>query len=300
MIVVTGATGHLGRLVVTGLLERGIPADSVVAAVRSPEKAADLAELGVRVRRADYDRPETLKEAFAGASKVLLISSSEVGRRMPQHQAVIDAATSAGVGLLAYTGALGGPKADFQLAAEHRATEQAILDSGLPHTFLRNGWYNENYSGNLAPVLAGGAVVASSGDGRIASAARLDYAEAAAAVLAGEGHENRAYELSGDTAWNMAEYATLVADLSGKQIAFRDLPPEEYKGILVGAGTPEPFADILVDVDAAISRGLLATTTGDLSRLIGRPTTPIADSVAAALRERASQAEQQNQQNQQK
>ncbi|MFF8655374.1 SDR family oxidoreductase [Streptomyces huasconensis] len=283
-IVVTGATGNLGRLVIEGLLAAGVPAAEVAAVVRDKGKAADLAERGVELRIADYSAPETLRGAFAAGDRVLLISGSEVGQRVPQHRAVIDAAREAGVALLAYTGILGGPDADFDLAAEHKVTERLILDSGLPYTFLRNGWYHENYTEHLAPVLGHGAVVASAGEGRVASAARADYAAAAVAVLTGEGHEGKAYELSGDVAWSMTEYAAEVARQSGKDIAYTNVPAEQHLAILTGAGVPEPMAAILVDVDAAIARGRLAGTSGDLARLIGRSTTPLADAVSAALR----------------
>jgi NAD(P)H dehydrogenase (quinone) len=282
-IVVTGATGHLGRLVIDGLLEK-VPADRITAVVRDADKAAGLAARGVTLKVADYSRPETLRGAFAAGDKVLLISGSEIGQRIPQHQAVIDAAKAAGVALLAYTSVLGGPAADFTLADEHRATERAVTGSGLPYVLLRNGWYNENYTENLAPVLEHGAVVAAAGEGRVASAARADYAAAAVAVLTGEGHENTAYELSGDTAWSFAEYAAEVARQSGKEITYRAASPEEVQGALTGAGLPEPLAAILADVDAAIGRGRLAATPGDLSRLTGRPTTPVADSIAMALK----------------
>ncbi|MFI6145488.1 SDR family oxidoreductase [Streptomyces sp. NPDC051109] len=281
-IVVTGATGALGRLVVEELLSE-VPAERVAVVVRSEEKAADLAARGVEVRVADYDAPETLAGAFRSGDRVLLISGNEVGRRVPQHLAVIEAARAAGVAQLAYTGILGGPEADFDLADEHKVTEQAILDSGLPHTFLRNGWYHENYTGHLGTVLEHGAVVGSAGAGRIASAARADYAAAAAAVLTGEGHLNQVYELSGDSAWSLAEYAAEVAAQTGKEVAYSEVPAETHLSILTGAGVPEGFAAILVDVDAAISRGRLAHTGGDLSRLIGRPTTPVADAIASAL-----------------
>ncbi|MCX4447491.1 SDR family oxidoreductase [Streptomyces sp. NBC_01789] len=281
-IVVTGATGALGRLVVEHLLTT-VPADRVAAVVRDKEKAAGLAARGVELRIADYDRPETLAGAFRSGDRVLLISGNAVGSRIPQHTAVIDAAKAAGVAQLAYTGILGGPDADFTLADEHRATEQLILDSGLPYTFLRNGWYTENQTENLAPVLAHGAVVGSAGEGRIAYASRDDYAAAAAAVLTGEGHLNRAYELSGDTALSYADYAAVVAKVTGKEIAHKDVPAAVHQEILTGAGVPEFFAAILVDVDQAVRRGRLAGTSGDLSRLIGRPTTPVADTVAAAV-----------------
>ncbi|MFD8988541.1 SDR family oxidoreductase [Streptomyces goshikiensis] len=281
-IVVTGATGALGRLVVEELLGR-VPADRLAVAVRNKEKAADLAERGIDVRIADYDDAESLAGAFRAGDRVLLISGSEVGRRVPQHTAVIEAAKSAGVAQLAYTGILGGPEADFELAAEHKVTEQAILDSGLPYTFLRNGWYHENYTGNLGTVLEHGAVVGSAGAGRVASAARADYAAAAAVVLTGEGHLGRVYELSGDTAWSLAEYAAEVAAQAGRAVEYTEVPAEAHLSILTGAGLPEGFAALLVDVDAAISRGRLAATGGDLSRLIGRPTTPVSEAIAGAL-----------------
>nr|WP_095871189.1 SDR family oxidoreductase [Streptomyces sp. TLI_235] len=282
MIVVTGATGQLGRLIVEGLLER-VPAQDLAVAVRSPEKAATWAARGVEVREADYSRPETLDGAFRAGETVLLVSGSEVGSRVPQHTAVIDAAVSAGVSRLVYTGVLGGDEATFDLAAEHRATEAAILASGLPYTLLRNGWYTENYTAGAAGAVERGSVVGSSGDGRIATASRADYAAAAVAVLTGAGHENRAYELSGDTSWNLAEYAAELAAQSGRPVAYLDVAPQEHLDALVGAGLPAGFAAVLVDVDAAIRRGELDRDRGVLSTLIGRPTTPLADTVKAAL-----------------
>ncbi|MFE2425657.1 SDR family oxidoreductase [Streptomyces sp. NPDC059373] len=282
-IVVTGATGQLGRLVIDELLVK-VPADQVAAVVRDEAKATDIADRGVELRVADYSDPGTLAGAFQVGDVVLLISGSEVGRRVAQHTAVINAAKDAGVARLAYTGVLGGPAADFALAAEHKVTEQAILDSGLPYTFLRNGWYTENYTAQI-PVHLEHGVVGSAGGGKVGSATREDFAAAAAAVLAGEGHENTAYELSGDEAWTLAEYAAELSKQSGKEVAYADVPAEALKGILLGAGLPEQFADILVDVDVSgISRGLLAGGSGDLSRLIGRPTTPLADTIAAALK----------------
>ncbi|MFI9329602.1 SDR family oxidoreductase [Kitasatospora sp. NPDC052868] len=280
MYVVTGATGQLGRLVVEGLLAK-VPASEVAVAVRSAGKAADLTDRGVSVRVVDYDRPESLADAFAAGDRVLLISGSEVGRRIPQHRAVVDAARAAGVALLAYTSAPGA--ATFRLADEHKETEAAIRESGVPFALLRNGWYTENYLGDAAGTAARGAVIGSAGQGRVASAPRRDYADAAVAVLLGEGHENRVYELSGDAAWSLAELAAELAEVSGKSVEHRDVTPAEHREVLVGAGLPEGFAEILVDVDAGIARGELAGTPGDLARLIGRPTTPLAESVRAAL-----------------
>ncbi|WP_328583176.1 SDR family oxidoreductase [Streptomyces sp. NBC_00370] len=282
-VVVTGATGHLGKLVIASLLDSGVPAAGIAAVARSKEKAAEFEARGVEVRIADYDDPQSLAAAFRPGDRVVLISGSEVGRRVPQHGAVVDAAKAAGVAQLAYTGALGGPEADFALADEHKVTEQLILDSGLPYTFLRNGWYSEVYTENLAPVLASGEVVTNAGDGRVSSAARADYAAAVAAVLTGEGHLNTVYELSGDSAWSFDEYAAELSRQTGSTIVHRSVSEAEHTAIFVGIGLPQPFAEILAGVDTAISRGLIAGTSGDLARLIGRPTTPLADSIAAAL-----------------
>ncbi|WP_262063706.1 NAD(P)H-binding protein [Streptomyces sp. STR69] len=281
-IVVTGATGHLGRHVVEQLLEK-VPADQITAVVRTPEKAADFAERGVKIAVADYNTPETFDSVFAAGDKVLLISGNEFDKgRVEQHKVVIAAAKAAGVALLAYTSAPGTLTA--ALADDHHGTEEALLASGLPYTLLRNGWYNENYTEQLAPVLEHNAVVAAAGDGRISSASRADYAAAAVAVLTGEGHENKTYELGGDEAWSLAEYAAELSRQTGKEIAYNNVPGEVLIGILTGAGLPEPFAAILAGVDASIEKGELVIATGDLSRLSGRPTTPITESIALALK----------------
>ncbi|MEU9784353.1 SDR family oxidoreductase [Streptomyces phaeochromogenes] len=281
-IVVTGATGHLGRFVIEGLLEK-VPADQITAVVRSEEKAAGFAARGVKLAIADYNAPETFDGVFSAGDKVLLISGNEFDKgRVGQHQVVLDAAKAAGVALLAYTSAPGSLSA--ALADDHRGTEAAILESGVTYALLRNGWYHENYTENLAPVLEHGAVVQAAGEGRISAASRADYAAAAVAVLTGEGHENKTYELGGDTAFGFAEYAAELSMQTGKEIAYNAVPGEVYEGILTGAGLPAPFASILVGVDASIEKGELVVTTGDLSRLTGRPTTPIAESIAAALK----------------
>ncbi|WP_405449239.1 SDR family oxidoreductase [Streptomyces achromogenes] len=281
-IVVTGATGHLGRHVVAQLLEK-VPAERITAVVRDAAKGADLAARGVRLAVADYNAPETLDGLFAAGDKVLLISGSEVDKdRVAQHTAVIDAAKAAGVALLAYTSAPGTLTA--ALADDHRATEQVLRASGLPYTLLRNGWYHENYTEHLAPVLEHGAVVQAAGDGRVSSAARADYAAAAVAVLTGEGHENATYELGGDEAWSFAEYAAELSRQTGREIAYRPVSVADLTGILTGAGLPAPLAGILAGVDASIAEGELVVSSGDLSRLIGRPTTPLAEAVTAALK----------------
>ncbi|MGW2823325.1 NAD(P)H-binding protein [Streptomyces sp. NPDC001443] len=281
-IVVTGATGHLGRHVVEQLLEK-VPAEQITAVVRDEAKGADLAARGVRLAVADYNAPETFDGLFAAGDKVLLISGNEFDKgRVRQHQVVIDAAAAAGVALLAYTSAPGSLTA--ALADDHRATEEVLLASGLPYVLLRNGWYHENYTENLAPVLAHSAVVQAAGEGRLTSASRADYAAAAVAVLTGEGHENTTYELGGDEPWGFAEYAAELSRQTGKEIGYTPVSVEAFSEILAGAGLPGPFVAILAGVDASIEKGELAVTSGDLSRLIGRPTTPLAEAVAAALK----------------
>ncbi|MET7649822.1 MULTISPECIES: SDR family oxidoreductase [unclassified Streptomyces] len=281
-IVVTGATGNLGRHVVEQLLEK-VPAEQITAVVRDEAKAADFAARGVKLAVADYNAPETFGSLFASGDKVLLISGNEFDKGRPaQHQVVIDAAKAAGVALLAYTSAPGPLSA--ALADDHRATEKALLASGLPYALLRNGWYHENYTEQLAPVLEHNAVVTAAGEGRVSSASRADYAAAAVAVLTGEGHENKTYELGGDEAWSFAEYAAELSKQTGKEIAYNSVPGEVLTGILTGAGLPEGFATILVGVDASIEKGELVVSSGDLSRLAGRPTTPLAEAIAAALK----------------
>ncbi|MGW0334437.1 SDR family oxidoreductase [Streptomyces sp. NPDC003011] len=281
-IVVTGATGHLGRHVVEQLLEK-VPADQITAVVRNAEKAADFAARGVRIALADYNAPASFDGLFAADDKVLLVSGNEFDKgRVQQHKAVIGAAAAAGVALLAYTSAPGSLSA--ALADDHRGTEEALVASGVPFTLLRNGWYHENYTENLAPVLEHGTVVAAAGEGRVSSAARADYAAAAVAVLTGEGHENKTYELGGDQAWSFAEYAAELSRLTGREITYSAVSPDALIGILTGAGLPEPFAAILAGVDASIEKGELVVSTGDLSRLAGRPTTPFSEAIAAALK----------------
>ena len=282
MIIVTGATGQLGRLVIASLLKT-TPAAQIVAAVRDVAKAADLAAQGVQVRRADYNDAASLDSAFAGATKVLLISSSEVGRRVPQHRAVIDAAVRAKVGLLAYTSVLRADTSQLGLAAEHRETEALIRASGLAYSLLRNGWYVENYTAGLGGALEHGALAGAAGEGRIAAAARADYAEAAAAVLSSAGPVEQVYELAGDTAFTLADLAAELSRQSGKQVPFHNLPQEEYRAMLIGVGLPAPAADLIADSDAAAAKGALDDGGRALSKLIGRPTITLADAVKAAL-----------------
>ncbi len=282
MIVVTGATGQLGRLVIAALIKK-VPASSIVAAVRNVEKASDIAALGVQVRHADYNQPPMWDDALRGADKVLLISSSEVGQRAKQHRAVIDAARRAGVKLLAYTSVLRADTSPLGLAAEHRETEALIRASGIPFTLLRNGWYTENYTTSISNILAHGAVYGCAGEGRIASATRADYAEAAAAVLTAENQAGRVYELAGDTAYTLAELAAEISRQSGKNVGYVNLPEAEYKKVLVKAGLPEVVAALLADSDTGVSKGALFDDGHQLSKLINRPTTSLAAAVAAVM-----------------
>lgn len=282
-IVVTGATGKLGRHVIEGLLKH-VAASDVIAAVRDPQKAADLAARGVVVRHADYTAPDTLDAAFAGAEKLLLISSNEVGQRAVQHRAVIATAVSAGVGTIAYTSILRADTSTLALAAEHLATELAIRASSLNFTFLRNGWYFENHTENVKAAVQHGAIVGTAGDGKFASASRADYAAAAVAVLTSPGHDNAVYELAGDSAFTLTELASEVSRQAGKPVAYNNLPPEQYRAVLEGLGIPPGFVAILVDSDLGAAHGELDSSSRDLQRLIGRPTTTLGAAVAAGLK----------------
>ena len=282
MIVITGASGQLGRLVIQSLL-RKVPANQIAAVVRNPSRATDLAALGVHVRPGDYNQPESLDAAFQGASKLLFISSSEVGQRVAQHRNVVAAAQRAGVALVAYTSLLKADTSPLALAGEHLETEALLRDSGLPTVLLRNGWYTENYLASVAPALQHGAFIGSAGEGRIASAARADYAEAAAAVLTQPGQAGKVYELSGDTSYTLTELAAEISRQSGKVVPYVNLPESDFKGALLGAGLPEGLAALLADSDAGAAKGGLFDDSHTLGQLIGRPTTALAPLVEAAL-----------------
>ena len=282
MIAVTGATGHLGRLVIAALLKK-VPASGIIAAVRNVEKAGDIAGLGVQVRRADYNQPSLWDDALKGADKVLLISSSEVGQRAKQHRSVIDAAKRAGMKLLAYTSVLRADTSPLGLAVEHKETEASIRASGIPFALLRNSWYTENYTTSISNALARGAVYGCAGEGRIAAATRADYAEAAAVVMTAENQAGRVYELAGDTAFTLAELAAEISRQSGKKIGYVNLSEAEYKNALVKAGLPEVVAALLADSDTGVSKGALFDDSHQLSKLINRPTTSLAAAVSAAM-----------------
>ncbi len=283
MYSVTGASGQLGRLVIDALLRTVAPSE-VIALVRNPSKLADLAARGVVVRAFDYDAPATLVPALAGVDRLLLISSSEVGSREAQHGAVIAAAATAGVGYIAYTSILHADANPMNLAIEHRATEAAIAASGLPHAFLRNGWYTENYVMSVAPAIEHGALIGSAGDGRVSSASREDYADAAAAVLVDGSVETRIFELAGDDAYTLTDFAAAIGDISGRPVIYKDLPQDDYRGVLEGAGLPAPIADMLAESDAKAAQGSLFDDGRALSTLIGRPTTPWRTTLAAAIK----------------
>lgn len=281
-IVVTGATGQLGRQVIKALLERNVPAAHIVAAGRSIDKLNDFAEQGVVVRAIDYSDAASVAAALNGARRVLLISGSEVGQRVEQHRTVIEAAKAEGVELLAYTSIANADTTSMKLAGEHQATEAILRESGVPFVLLRNGWYLENYTDQLPGTLAQGAIAGSAGDGKVSGAARADYAHAAAAVLTAEGQAGRVYELGGDEAFTMAELAAEISAATGKDISYNNMPAEDYAGLLTSVGVPEAFAEILADSDLGIARGDLLVSTGDLQRLIGRTTTSLTDAVRSA------------------
>ena len=282
MIAITGASGQLGRLVIAELL-KSVPANKLVAVARNPGKAADLAALGVQVRRGDYTLPDTLADALAGVDKLLLISSSEIGQRVAQHANAIAAAKSAGVQLLAYTSILHADSTPLGLVDEHRQTEALLAQSGLPFVLLRNGWYTENYAASIPAALQYGVLLGSAGEGRIASAARADYAAAAAAVLLSQGQAGKVYELAGDASYTLSDFAAEIAKQSGKPVAYQDMPPADFAAALKHAGLPEGLADLLADSDAGASRGGLFDDSRTLSTLIGRPTTPMPEVIRKAL-----------------
>jgi NAD(P)H dehydrogenase (quinone) len=278
-IAITGATGQLGRLVVEAVKTRA-PASELVALVRSPSKAADL---GVAIREADYDRPDTLDRALEGIDTLLLISAPQVGDRVAQHQNVIDSARRARVGRIAYTSALHADRSRLDVAPDHRETEAAIEASGLSYTILRHGWYTENYVGTIQGAVAGGALLGSARDGRISSATRADYAEADAVAVTGDGHDGQIYELAGDEAWTFTDLAAEISRQVGREIPYRDLPPAEYASILRSVGIPDGLARAIAGWDVAAAEGQLFDDSRQLSTLIGRPTTPLAAVVASAL-----------------
>ncbi|MEQ1291538.1 SDR family oxidoreductase [Acinetobacter johnsonii] len=281
-IAITGATGQLGNLVIEQLLQL-TTAQNIVALVRNVNKAEHFKAQGIELREFDYDRPETLVPALLGIDKLLLISANEIGRRTPQHQAVIDAAKVAGVPYLAYTSLLRADTSPLGLAQEHRETEKLIQDSGITYTFLRNNWYSENYLAGVAHTIEIGTLFGAAQDGRISSASRIDYAEAAAKVLTSTGHENKTYELAGSESFSLSDLATFIGQAVNKDIIYQNLSAEEYTQGLTQAGLPAGLVDVIVDADIQTIQGAMYSDSKDLEQLIGHKTTSIQDAIKAAL-----------------
>ncbi|MFF2371600.1 SDR family oxidoreductase [Agromyces sp. NPDC058110] len=282
-ILVTAASGQLGRLVVDALLTRGAEPSSIVAGARDTSKLADAAARGVRTVELDYTKPDTITAALEGVDTVLLISGSEVGQRVPQHANVIDAAKAAGVAKLVYTSAPNATTADYPLAPEHKATEELIVASGVPAVIVRNNWYFENYAGDVARAAESGVVASSTGEGVIVGATRADLADAAAVVLLEDGHLGQVYELSGDQAWTYADLAVAASEILGREVAYTPLTTEQHVAALEAAGLDAGLAGFVAGIDAGIARGVLEVPTGGVSRLTGRPATTLVDGLRAAL-----------------
>lgn len=282
IVALTGAAGQLGQLVIDRLLADLSP-DHLIATVRSPAKAAALRARGVQVRIADYSVPDSLTQAFAGVERLLLIASNEIGRRTAQHRNVIAAAKHQGVKLLVYTSLLHADTSPLNLAEEYRLTEAILKSSGVPFVILRNGWYTENYTTTIPAALANGAVYGSAAQGRISAAARADFAQAAATVLTGSGHAGKTYELAGDESFTLADLAAEISRQTGKHIPYRDLPEADYRAALVHAGLPAELATNIASWDAGAAHGALFDNSHQLRALLGRPTTPLAQSVQQAL-----------------
>ncbi|HDC4334234.1 TPA: SDR family oxidoreductase [Enterobacter cloacae] len=282
MIAITGATGQLGRLVIEQLLKT-VPANQIVAIVRNPAKAEALSQQGIVVRQGDYTDQAALTTALKGVKKLLLISSSELGQRATQHQNVINAAKAAGVIFIAYTSLLHADNSPLGLHVEHVATEKALATSSIPYALLRNGWYTENYLASAPPALEHGVFIGAAGEGKIASATRADYAAAAAKVVSEEGHAGKVYELAGDSAWTLSELAAELSKQSGKPVVYQNMSEADFAAALKSVGLPAGLADMLADSDVGASKGGLFDDSHTLSKLIGRPTTSLAESVKTIL-----------------
>ena len=281
-IAITGANGQLGQLVIQALRQQ-VPDAELIALVRDPQKAKHLQDFGVTVRHFDYDQIESLVPALQGVDKLLLISANEIGRRVPQHRAVIDAAKAAGVPYLAYTSLYNAEQSLLSLAAEHRETEKLIKDSGLKYSLLRNNWYSENYLANIQQVADQGVLYGAAQDAKISSASRRDYAEAAAKVLATDGHQHDVYELAGTQAFSLAELAGYIGEAATKQVIYQDLSPNDYHQALIDAGLPAGLVDVIVDADVQATHGAMYSNATDLAQLLGRDSTPIQSQVHALL-----------------
>ncbi|MFL4414612.1 SDR family oxidoreductase [Citrobacter portucalensis] len=278
MIAITGATGQLGQHVIESLLKT-VPASQIVAIVRNPAKATALSQKGITVRQADYSDEAAFTTALQGIDKLLLISSSEVGQRAPQHRNVINAAKAAHVKFIAYTSLLHADTSPLGLADEHVATEKMLAESGIAYALLRNGWYTENYLASAPAALEHGVFIGAAGEGKIASATRADYAAAAARVISEDGHAGKTYELAGDAGWTLSQLAAELAKQSGKKVVYQNLSEADFAAALKGVGLPAGLADMLADSDTGASKGGLFDDSHTLSKLIGRPTTSLSDSV---------------------
>ncbi|GAB3236846.1 SDR family oxidoreductase [Glycomyces halotolerans] len=283
MFAVTGATGNLGRLVIEHLLERQVEPQRIVGLARNVDQAGDLADRGIDIRQFDYDRPETLEPALAGVERLLLISGNEIGKRLDQHRNVVDAAERTEVGLLLYTSILHADTSQIALADEHIATEHRIADSGLRHLILRNGWYLENYTGNIDQVVESGTLYGAAGKGRVAAASRNDYAEAAAVLLTEDHGIDKVFELCGDEPFTYAELAAVIGEVAGTDVVYQNMDPDAYRHALVEAGLPLEAATAIADADEGIARGDLDSNSTDLTDLIGRPTMRLVDAVRGAI-----------------
>lgn len=282
-IAITGATGQLGRLVIQTLLTK-TAAENIVALVRDEQKAQDLKNQGIELRHFNYDQAETLVPALIGIDKLLLISANEIGRRTPQHKAIIDAAKQANVQYIAYTSLLNADTNPLGLAQEHRETEQFIRESGLSFTFLRNNWYSENYLANVQHTAESGVLYGSAADGKISSASRQDYAEAAAHVLSTAGHENKTYELAGSESYTLTNLAAYIAQAANKPVIYQNISAEDYYRALNDAGLPSALIDVIVDADIHAAQGAMYSQSHDLEHLIGRKTTRVQDQIQAPFK----------------
>lgn len=280
-IAVTGATGHLGGHVINSLIERGTAPQNIVAIVRDEAKAAPLAQRGVQVAVAPYDDVDALTSALKLADRLLLVSGSEVGQRFAQHTKIVTAAKAAGISYIAYTSLLNLDTSELGLAPEHRATETLIKDSGIEYTFLRNGWYWENYASGLESGKAAGKFFGSAGDAKVSGAARKDYAEAAAAVILSDDHKGKTYELAGGADLTYPDIAAAIGEVLGTAVTYVNLPVAQYQEILEGAGLPAPVAQMFAEMDPIIEKGALYSASGDLEAIIGRAATTAAQALAA-------------------
>ena len=282
MIAITGATGQLGQLAIEALLASH-PASQLVAIARNPQKAKSLSDKGILVRQADYADKAALTAALKGVSKLLLISGSEIGQRLPQHSNIIEAAKAAGVEFIAYTSLLHADRSPLLLHVEHVATEKMLAEAGIPYTLLRNGWYTENYLASIPPALEHGVFIGAAGDGKISAAPRADYAAAAARVLSEEGHAGKTYELAGDSAWTLVDFVEELSQQSGRKVVYQNMKADDFAAALKSVGLPDGLAEVLADSDNGAAKGALFDDSRELSKLLRRPTTTLSKSIKSAL-----------------